>query len=449
MAADPKKESAALSLLLQLEAKAREAESSKSLQFLMVNETRKLVNYRQAVLYSARGTVYKRYEVEAASSVSIVEKNSPFVQWLLKIAAWLDRSKSADSVRQIDINSLPDELKEDWLDYALPFVLWMPLKLSDETFIGSLWLARETAWTDNEITLVKRLCGSYAHAWNALQGRKYFVKDDIFEKSASIIVLSLIVIALFTPVHMSALAPVEIVAKDPVIVSAPMDGVIADIKIKPNSYVQTGEVLFHYEDTNLRNEYQISKKALSVTEAELRQVTQAAFGDQKSKARVALLKSEVELRKSELQYSEELLNQVVVKAEIDGLVLFSGVDDWIGRPVKVGERVMDLAEPKKMEFLIQLAVDDAIVLTEGAEVKVFLDVDPLNPINGTITKTSYNAELTEKEILAYKLYAKSEQDISHLRIGLQGTAKIYGNEVSLFFYLFRRPISFVRQFIGL
>ena len=35
-----------------------------------------------------------------------------------------------------------------------------------------------------------------------------------------------------------------------------------------------------------------------------------------------------------------------------------------------------------------------------------------------------------------------------VRIGWHGTAKIYGEDVPLFFYLFRRPLSAIRQFVG-
>ena len=34
------------------------------------------------------------------------------------------------------------------------------------------------------------------------------------------------------------------------------------------------------------------------------------------------------------------------------------------------------------------------------------------------------------------------------RIGLRGTAKVYGEKVSLFYYLFRRPITYLRQHLG-
>ena len=53
-------------------------------------------------------------------------------------------------------------------------------------------------------------------------------------------------------------------------------------------------------------------------------------------------------------------------------------------------------------------------------------------------------------ILSYKLTASYEGDANKLpRIGLRGTAKVYGSEVSVFYYLFRKPITFMRQLIGI
>ena len=34
------------------------------------------------------------------------------------------------------------------------------------------------------------------------------------------------------------------------------------------------------------------------------------------------------------------------------------------------------------------------------------------------------------------------------RIGLKGTAKVFGERVSLFYYLLRRPLAAARQFVG-
>ena len=61
-------------------------------------------------------------------------------------------------------------------------------------------------------------------------------------------------------------------------------------------------------------------------------------------------------------------------------------------PVQVGERVMEIADTTQVQLKINLSIDDAIVLKIGAEVDVFLDADPLNPIKAVVTSTAYIAE---------------------------------------------------------
>ena len=77
--------------------------------------------------------------------------------------------------------------------------------------------------------------------------------------------------------RLSVLAPVEITARDPLIVSAPMDGVIKEIFVKPNQRIKKGQSLFSLDDTATRNEYEVSKKALSVARAEYMRATQKGF----------------------------------------------------------------------------------------------------------------------------------------------------------------------------
>ena len=64
---------------------------------------------------------------------------------------------------------------------------------------------------------------------------------------------------------------------------------------------------------------------------------------------------------------------------------------------------------------------------------------------------SYKPELTEENVLSYKIIANFDdiKENSYIpSIGLRGTAKIYSKKVSLFFYLFRKPITSIRQWIG-
>ena len=325
--------------------------------------------------------------------------------------------------------------------------MWCPLQLANGTDLGGLWLAREDPWQERETTLVRRLADTYAHAWNAFgEGRKSWSR-----RRTAIIATTLLALGLmsFLPVRMSALAPVEVVARDPVIVSAPMDGVIAKMAVPPNVMVKQGDVLFSYENTNLRNTYKVAEKTLAVTRAELHKASQGAFGDARSNAQVALLQTQVELSVAKRNYAQELLDQVDVTALKSGLLIYTDAADWVGRPVVVGERIMEIADPDDVELRIALAVKDAILLDDGAPVQVFLDLDPIHSIAAILTHASYEATPTQSDVLAYRLTAAFEEPPTHGRIGLQGTAKIYGQKVSLFFYLFRRPISAARQFFGL
>ena len=115
--------------------------------------------------------------------------------------------------------------------------------------------------------------------------------------------------------------------------------------------------------------------------------------------------------------------------------------------MSVGEKIITIANPQKVEFLIWLPVKDSLIIKENTNVKVFLDINPIKPLKGKLKRASYQSALSPEEVLSYKISASFEgEEIP--RIGLRGTAKIYGSRVTLFYYLFRKPITFVRQLIG-
>ena len=82
-----------------------------------------------------------------------------------------------------------------------------------------------------------------------------------------------------------------------------------------------------------------------------------------------------------------------------------------------------------------------------------MDSDPLNPIKAEIIRRSYYAKSDDANNMAYQLIAHSsaeEKNISpaNQRIGLRGTAQVYGKKVPLALFLFRKPLSALRQYFG-
>lgn len=125
---------------------------------------------------------------------------------------------------------------------------------------------------------------------------------------------------------------------------------------------------------------------------------------------------------------------------------FSDQKDWSGRPVRTGERILSIADPGHFEFTIDLPVADAIVLAEGTRVRIFLNADPLNAVETILDSSAYEATQSAANILSYRLMARlPPADQRRFRLGSRGTAQIFGSDVPLFYFLFRRPLSSLRN----
>jgi len=338
--------------------------------------------------------------------------------------------------------------------YPFREFLWLPLCVRGCRFNGGFLLARERPWSELDTPVLARQAGVVAHAFDALAGQSRASATPGWQRWGIRVACVAALLVLFVPVPMSVVAPVEVVARQPSIKTAPLDGVIERVHVEPNQRVSLGDVLFSFNDTEARNRVGLAKEALAVAEAAYRQAVQAAFGNEKARHDLAIRKSEMELKQAELDYARDVLARSQVRARRDGTVVFGSVDSLEGRPLRVGERVMEVADASDVAFRIDLPIADAIVLSDGAPVRVFLDKSPLRSFSGVVSSASYEAKPDASGTLAYRLVAdvtdqKPSDQADDLRIGARGSAQIFGKTVSLGFFLFRRPISWLRQNVGI
>ncbi len=439
-----------LSVLVNLEKRARHAEDTDVLGFILVNETHELFAYRQAVLWRrGRG----RGRVRAVSALARVERDAPFVVWLERAHAALDTATPDDATepRAVTADDLPADLAGQWADWLPPHGLWLPLAAPGGGRLGALLLARDEPWTEGEKHLAGLLADSYAHAWATLLGRRRGRPAP--RRFRGGVVLPLVVAAIIgasfiIPVPLSVLAPAEVTPRDPWVVRAPLKGVVETIDVAPNERVAKGDRLLALEDTRLRNKLAVARREHAVARAEYQRAAQQAVGSRKSKARLAVLKARMKRKQAEEEYLAARLDRVTVTAPRDGLAIYTSRSEWIGKPVKTGQKIMTLADPDKGEVIIRLPVQDAIVLEKGARVQLFLAIRPRNPVSATLERAAFKARKSPTGKMVYRLTARFPEGVAPPRIGLKGTAKIYGETVSLFYYVMRRPLAAVRQWLG-
>ncbi|MES2547490.1 MAG: biotin/lipoyl-binding protein [Pseudomonadota bacterium] len=435
-------------LFIHLNKRAMEAAKVADLQFIMVNETTQLVHYRQAAFFNV-SALDKQYKIVAASGLVSVSEDSPYAVWLNQFAKTFPQ-KGGSVIKHF--SDAPAKYKDGWEEWLPDALLLIPLYSAQDGLLGLAMYAREQDWAEEEVAQLNELHFNYAYCLAALLKAKKTVFKSIvaFLSGKKLRIISLLLlVCLFIPVRLSALGPAEVIALNGFSVASPQDGVVGTFKVKPNAIVKTGDVLFTLDDTTVSNRYTVAEKALAIAKADALVAEQRAFDDDKSKGELASAMGRVREKEAELAAIEEVRSRVEVKAERDGIAVFADENDWIGKPVQTGERVLFIANPKDAGLLMWLPVSDAINLELGAPMRLFLNTQPLQPISAQLIETSYQASLSPQNVMAYRVKGAFINTSNQPRIGLHGTARISGKWTTLGYYVFRRPISALRAWTGL
>lgn len=444
-AADPEL-GRALPAYAHLQERARAARSLRELWFTIANETWQLLPYSQAYLWQTDGGAAR---LRTVAGLAQLAEDSPLTVWLRRLGRWLDRTVGDDPMF-LARDDVPADLGEGWDEWMGALLFVQPVLAPDGQRLGVVGFVIEDAPSEAIQTVLLRTFSAYGHAWSALAPRRR--ARSRLRGWPGWVAAALLVAAMFIPVRLSVLAPAEIIGLDARVIAAPMDGVIESFAVEPNQVVEAGQLLFSLDATTLVNRREVAARQLQVARADALAAAQKAFSSDASRAELAALNGKVAEREAELVYLEQLLARIQVHAPAPGVIVFGDVNDWIGKPVATGERVALLADPGDAGVLVWLPVADAINLDPGAEVRLFLQVAPLTPIDATLSQTSYQAVTSPEGISAYRLRARFAPDDPQVaalaRIGLKGTAKIYGRSAPLAYYLFRRPLAALREWTG-
>ena len=437
--------SAPLVNLLQLQRRAREAASAPALGFVMVNETLQLLPYRQAVFWSASGLG----SVAAVSGPPQVDPQAPYVQWVTALCRHLAAQQSATG--EIVRARLPAGLAEEWEHWWPAHVLWLPLPAAEHPAMGSLLLARDTPWQAHEEALLKELAHAYGHALHALRPPAAW-RDRLWQslrlpRRRWWLLAGVALVALF-PVRLTALAQAEVMPRDAFMVRAPLDGVIDRFVVRPNQQVQPGAALFSLDTTALRARLELARKAVDTAQEEYRQSAQAAVTSDKNRAELTQRRGRVQERTLEMDYNADQLARVQVKADRAGIAVFADANDWIGKSVTLGERVLLLADPAKVELVAWMPAADLVPVAPGDALTLYLQGAPLHSFQAQVESVAYRAEPTHEGYLAYKVKAVFSPDQSLPRIGQLGTVRLHGGWAPLVYVALRRPLSALRQWLG-
>lgn len=369
------------------------------------------------------------------------DRTTPFAQWLeAQLHGWR-RANALDATHDatLDARRATDA-------FTYPFVHAVYAPFAPKAARGGLLFTRDTPFADGETALLERMASLAGLTDAALRSRKRARLSGrkrlwFWGTVAGLAALSLI------PVPLTALMPAEVVPERPVVLSAPLDGVIATVTVSPGQSVVQGDLLATLDDTELRNEARLAEEALSVAESRLRQAALTAFIDEPAKRELAVAQAEADLARARLDHARDRLAKTELRAATDGVALFSSRSDWEGRPVATGEAILRIAEPTRVLLRIHAPLAHGESLHEGARVRFFLDSDPITPLEAVLTRADFEPAEQPEGGVAYEADAELQDALP--RIGARGVAKVYGGRAPLGYFLIRRPLTLARQWTGL
>lgn len=433
--------------LLQLEAEVRRLESETALLHHLANTLAPLVPHGQAWVLreSGRG---RRMQVVTVSGLPVVERTAPLVRGIearvrhgLAVEGWSGPVALA-------LDPEPAALAGGLEGLALRQAAWMPLPDRDgQVRAGALFL-RETAFEPAALTLLGRLGETYAHAWRALPTDRSLALGWRRGRLQGVAALAAAGALLAWPVRLTVIAPAEIVAEAPLVVTAPLAGVIRRIGPDPDSRVETGALLVQFEDLPLRHEMLIERQKLAVAQARVSRLGAAAFRDPQAAHELAIARAELDLAEAGARHAAETLERTRITAPRAGLVLYADRRELEGRPVAVGQDILQLADPARVRLRIDLPVGSTMALERDAEVRWLSEDAPAGGRRARLETIGFQPVVRPGGELVQVLQARLDEGGALPRIGARGSAQLHGPRVPLAWQLLRRPIAALRQAVG-
>lgn len=504
-------------LLLNLARQARNAESDKALQFLLVNQTHQLLPYLVAVLW------IEHEGIAIQSGVSFVERNSPYVLWLNAVCQTLSRASACEVLPSM----LEDSQSAEWSTYLPAYAYWLPITEGKRK--AGLLLARDTQFTESELAYLTEWLGIWSYSWvrrdaptiygeltriwvrlleitpgweeiknyflEVIAGARYVYEDyrnepkkiirqirqlyqDLsawvkqswgwlraqgVEGTRAVVIAEakaiwrdkqrrwkwLIWTFLLFPVRLTVLVPGELVPANPAIIRVPIEGVIDEFYVTPNQEVAKGQPLLSLDLTSLLSRLHVAEQETQIASQEYRQSSLQGLTDSKSRGLLVPQQGKAAEKKIEADYLKELLNKAKIESPRDGIVLFDDPSEWIGKPVQAGEKVMVVATDGDVEIEAWIPVGEAIELPKHSGVTLYLNAMPFSPVSGSLRYEGHEPIQRPDGVYAYRVRANLNPGDKGPRVGLKGTAKVHGQYVPLSYWVLRRPLASMRQFLGI
>lgn len=222
------------------------------------------------------------------------------------------------------------------------------------------------------------------------------------------------------------------------VLTAPADGYLQKVFVRPGDRVRAGQVLAELAEQDMRVE-------LRGLEAELAQHENALISAQarSDQADYSVNEGRAEAVRAKLDLLQQQLERSRLRAPFDGVVIKGDLSQSIGAPVERGAELMTLAPLTGYRVLIEAGETDVADLKPGQTGRLALAAMPSNPLPIRVERITPLAS-AEAGRNYFAVYATLQGSQPALQPGMQGFAKIETDRRPILVNGFQRTLNWIR-----
>lgn len=340
--------------------------------------------------------------------------------------------------------------------YHADFMISVPIRNGDE-IIGVITCERKFAFTDFDATmihLIGTLCSarlqelyrksSWFGARMARKMRKGLAKllgfEHTWAKFFGILGIAFILFATLYPLEYRVSAPAILKTDKIIYYTAPFDGYIESVNVKPGDVVYKGQELLRLDQKVLKLE---EADLLAVEQDNRREILKAQANHQLAEMRIQQAKLAQTLAK--LKMVRYKLSKSVIYATADSAIIIEGdLQKRIGAPVNQGMELFQMALIENIYVEINVSEEEIKNVLLDGEGLLAIKSRPDYVYRFRTERISPTATVKDQENTFPVRGEFVRQTPAWFRPGMTGVAKIFAGKKTLWWILSHQAIDYLR-----
>jgi multidrug resistance efflux pump len=202
------------------------------------------------------------------------------------------------------------------------------------------------------------------------------------------------------------------------VITAPVDGYIASANARPGDIVDAGQLLFEFDDRDLR----LERVQVGSERAQMAARLQDAMAN-RERADVQIINAQIQQADAHLALLDEQIRRTKVSAPFNGVIVSGDLSQSLGAAIERGAVLFEIAPLDRYRVILEVDEHDIADVMAGQEGSLLLAALPGQPLAIQVTRLTSVASTTEGANY-FRVEADLLDSSAGVRPGMEGVGKI-------------------------